>query len=160
VKFVKNKSGKTILKVEPLIEVTSPGLSIIHSDNIKTKKDLKKVFETGKKIWEARAKSRGDLADPPPEKANRLPGLLCTNCEAFIYSSYRHDFKVCKCFELTQGTQMIAIDGGFDYCKITGNGNDMVHAELDVNTWKVYAEPYKKGVIKVKARFKNLIPEV
>lgn len=159
-RLVKNKAGQTIIRTDDLVEATSLGVSIIHSAGIKTKKDLRKVFDVGKKIWEVRAKHRGEFSDPPPERLDRLPGLLCKNCESFIYSSHRHDFKVCGCFDITGGTQFIAIDGGFDYVKITGDMNRMVHAELDVSTWKVYAEPYIRGKVETTERFKTLHPEV
>ena len=38
----------------------------------------------------------------------------CLKCGETIYSLYRHDFVKCKC-------GAIAIDGGFDYCRIIGD---------------------------------------
>ena len=42
----------------------------------------------------------------------------CKKCGDLIWSSYRHDMVWCKC-------GAIAIDGGEDYCRLTGNLDDM-----------------------------------
>ena len=44
--------------------------------------------------------------------------LRCKKCGDIITSDERHDMNWCKC-------GAIAIDGGDDYCKITGNPEDM-----------------------------------
>ena len=43
--------------------------------------------------------------------------LKCTKCGAIIESKYRHDMVWCDC-------GAIAIDGGSEYTKITGNNGD------------------------------------
>lgn len=45
------------------------------------------------------------------------PRMKCTKCGDVIQSTYRHDFKWCKC-------GAVAIDGGDSYTKITGNPGD------------------------------------
>ena len=44
--------------------------------------------------------------------------LKCKKCGDIIQSKHRHDMVWCKC-------GAIAIDGGNDYCKITGNSDDI-----------------------------------
>ncbi len=43
--------------------------------------------------------------------------IKCNKCGEIIESEYRHDFKVCKC-------GAVAVDGGKDYLKRTGNRED------------------------------------
>ena len=43
-----------------------------------------------------------------------VEGLKCNKCSDIIYSSYRHDFRQCKC-------QECFIDGGRDYTRFGGN---------------------------------------
>jgi hypothetical protein len=43
----------------------------------------------------------------------KLIGIRCLKCGDIIYSRARHDFHYCSC-------GAIAIDGGFDYLKISG----------------------------------------
>jgi len=44
-------------------------------------------------------------------------GIKCKKCGAQIYSRARHDFRWCPC-------EAVAIDGGVDYTKVTGNPED------------------------------------
>lgn len=44
--------------------------------------------------------------------------LRCKKCGDIIQSTHRHDMVWCKC-------GAVAIDGGDDYCKVTGNLEDM-----------------------------------
>ncbi len=43
--------------------------------------------------------------------------IKCLNCEDVIKSTYRHDFKFCKCGS-------VAVDGGLDYLKRVGHSHD------------------------------------
>lgn len=43
--------------------------------------------------------------------------IRCKKCGDIIESKYRHDFVVCKC-------GAVAVDGGHDYLKRTGNYED------------------------------------
>jgi hypothetical protein len=43
--------------------------------------------------------------------------IRCKKCGDVIVSKHRHDYRTCKCGK-------IAIDGGSDYTKITGNRED------------------------------------
>lgn len=47
------------------------------------------------------------------------PRIRCTSCKDIIRSSHRHDFVWCKC-------GAIAVDGGSDYTRITGNAWEFV----------------------------------
>ena len=44
--------------------------------------------------------------------------LRCKKCGDIIQSTHRHDMVWCKC-------GAVAIDGGDDYCKVSGNLDDM-----------------------------------
>jgi hypothetical protein len=48
-------------------------------------------------------------------------GIKCKNCGDIIFSRARHDFRECSCFENSEYNKGCAIDGGFDYCKISGS---------------------------------------
>ena len=73
----------------------------------------------------------------------KIDALECNNCHSVIFSRARHDFRWCAC-------KRIAIDGGFDYCKISGNPQDVgyVSFELDVtkeqlhNDWSKIKNKY------------------
>ena len=58
----------------------------------------------------------------------QVTGLKCKKCGETIVSKHRHDMRWCKC-------GACAIDGGRDYCKITGNESDfeIVRVELPGN---------------------------
>ena len=45
--------------------------------------------------------------------------LKCLSCGDVIYSKHVHDMVWCKC-------KKIAIDGGDDYCKVTGDEADYI----------------------------------
>lgn len=51
-------------------------------------------------------------------------GLRCLKCGSEIFSTHVHDFKRCEC-------GAIAVDGGFDYHKWTGEREDFVEIEKD-----------------------------
>lgn len=44
-------------------------------------------------------------------------GIRCLKCKANIFSMFRHDFKYCPC-------GAVAVDGGFDYTRVSGNRED------------------------------------
>jgi hypothetical protein len=45
----------------------------------------------------------------------------CLNCRSIIESKHAHDFVACMCFENSENTSGIYIDGGTEYKKIGGN---------------------------------------
>lgn len=51
--------------------------------------------------------------------------IKCNKCNNTIYSRATHDFHWCPCGSC-------AVDGGFDYFKITGNPNDFETTKLNV----------------------------
>jgi len=52
-------------------------------------------------------------------------GIYCKNCDEFIYSVYRHDFRYCKCGKCF-------VDGGRDYLRC--GGEDFGTAKIDFLT--------------------------
>ena len=52
--------------------------------------------------------------------------IKCRKCSDIIESKHRHDMVWCKC-------GAIAIDGGNDYCKITGSLDDVIFMDKDGN---------------------------
>lgn len=46
-----------------------------------------------------------------------VDGLKCKKCGYIVYSRARHDMRYCEC-------KAVAIDGGRDYLKVTGNLED------------------------------------
>ena len=41
-----------------------------------------------------------------------VEAVKCLKCKTIVFSRARHDFRSCKCGE-------VSIDGGFDYCKLS-----------------------------------------
>jgi hypothetical protein len=52
-----------------------------------------------------------------------VPGLRCFSCGDVIFSRARHDYRSCSCGK-------IAIDGGFDYVKVSGDPENFVFVQL------------------------------
>lgn len=52
-------------------------------------------------------------------------GIKCKKCGDEIYSEYRHAFVWCNC-------HAVAVDGGNDYLKITGNEKDYETIEKEI----------------------------
>lgn len=50
--------------------------------------------------------------------------LRCIKCGSIIESLSRHDLRKCSCGK-------ISIDGGDDYCKMSGDPNDILVAQED-----------------------------
>jgi hypothetical protein len=59
-----------------------------------------------------------------------INGIYCINCNKAYYSVTRHDMHYCECGK-------IAIDGGRDYLKITGNMEDYKTCSINLLTQKV-----------------------
>ena len=57
-----------------------------------------------------------------PENKMRGIKIKCKHCGDIIQSKHRHDFVTCSC-------GAIAIDGGTDYARITGNKEDWEYVE-------------------------------
>lgn len=55
----------------------------------------------------------------------KINAIKCKNCGNVIYSRTTHDFRWCDC-------NKCAIDGGFEYIKITGNPGDWERADVFV----------------------------
>ena len=51
-------------------------------------------------------------------------GIKCNICGDELFSMHRHDFRWCKC-------GLVAVDGGNDYFKITGNQENWTIIEKD-----------------------------
>ena len=51
--------------------------------------------------------------------------IECKKCKDIIYSRCRHDMRWCSCGSC-------AIDGGFDYLKVTGNFEDFNHKTINL----------------------------
>ena len=79
----------------------------------------------------------------------RVSAIKCKHCKDTIFSRCRHDFRWCSC-------EKVAIDGGFDYIKVTGDGEDYemvnnfeieyVSKEELYDDWNSYRDKY--GLIK------------
>ena len=67
----------------------------------------------------------------------KVTGIKCGKCNQIIYSRHRHDYHYCHC-------NNVAIDGGRDYTKVTGDMFTLV--EIDVNATEAELEKdYAKG---------------
>jgi hypothetical protein len=55
----------------------------------------------------------------------KVCGLKCLKCQDVIFSRTRHDYRSCTCC-------LIAIDGGFDYLKISGNTGTFQIVEINL----------------------------
>lgn len=53
----------------------------------------------------------------------KINALICSICEDVVYSRARHDMRLCSCGAL-------AVDGGFDYMKVSGYPDKMTEMEL------------------------------
>ena len=69
----------------------------------------------GRKCWINRNK----------EPSMKVNAIKCKNCNTIIYSRATHDFHWCPCGRC-------AIDGGFEYIKITGDRRDWEFVEYGV----------------------------
>lgn len=56
-------------------------------------------------------------------------GIKCSKCEDVIYSTHRHDYRLCECKECF-------VDGGRDYLRC--GGGELVKIDLIENTWNYY----------------------
>lgn len=48
----------------------------------------------------------------------------CKNCGEIVESKNRHDFVGCSCYNESGGRRGIAVDGGTDYLRRSGNLDD------------------------------------
>lgn len=74
-----------------------------------------------------------------------VKGIRCLTCNDVIYSRSRHDFRWCSCHSC-------AVDGGFDYLKITGNPENWQFEQIDIlrnkdedNVKRILFEDWNKG---------------
>ena len=59
----------------------------------------------------------------------KVNAIQCNSCKDIIYSRTRHDYHWCSC-------KSCAIDGGFDYVKIIGDGNSFKSIEIEIDKTK------------------------
>lgn len=59
----------------------------------------------------------------------KINAIQCDKCGDIVYSRARHDMRWCNCGE-------IAIDGGFDYTKISYIASSPKRVEIEVNATK------------------------
>lgn len=59
----------------------------------------------------------------------KVSAIKCKKCGDIIYSRTVHDFRTCTC-------EACFIDGGFDYCRIGGNLDDIEDVEVNVEATK------------------------
>lgn len=69
----------------------------------------------------------------------KVKGVICLKCRDTVFSRARYDFRRCTC-------EAIAVDGGFDYLRVLGNGRDFNYVELvlDVSKEELYDDWNKK----------------
>ena len=68
----------------------------------------------------------------------KIKAVKCLICNHVIYSRHRHDFRYCPC-------KNTAIDGGFDYVKISGENWEGTDIEIDVSK-EILLKDYADGV--------------
>jgi hypothetical protein len=84
----------------------------------------------------------------------KIHALTCKKCKYTIFSRARHDYRVCKC-------GACSIDGGFDYCKVSGHVKNFLWSAIDIkvteeelyNDWNKAIDKYG---IHTKAEIKKL----
>ncbi len=59
----------------------------------------------------------------------KINAIKCPSCGDIIYSRARHDMRWCNCGE-------VAIDGGFDYAKVSYTTSSPERVEIEVNATK------------------------
>lgn len=60
----------------------------------------------------------------------KVEGIECLKCGDKVWSRHAHDFRWCKCGK-------VAIDGGRQYTKITGDSSDYKQVQLYVKPKRV-----------------------
>ena len=72
-----------------------------------------------------------------------VKAIKCNKCKDIIYSRYKHDFRWCSC-------ESVAIDGGFDYLKATGNIQDIKLLNLNIKNCdkQILMQDYNKKLNK------------
>jgi len=59
----------------------------------------------------------------------KISAIQCDKCGDIIYSRARHDMRWCNCGD-------IAIDGGFDYAKVSYRASSPKRVEIEVDATK------------------------
>lgn len=73
---------------------------------------------------------------PLMEQPLIVAALLCKSCNHAVFSRCRHDMRWCKC-------RSIAIDGGFDYCRVLSKEDaqmDQIQLEIPVSKRDLYLD--------------------
>jgi len=66
--------------------------------------------------------------------------VRCNKCDDYIYSANRHDFKTCKCGN-------ISVDGGMDYLRRVGKGiSDRTYTDMSMEMSDEAVQACKKAV--------------
>ena len=63
----------------------------------------------------------------------KVAAIKCPQCGDTIYSRATHDMRGCTC-------GAVAIDGGFDYIKVSGHYTGLVHLEVKATKAQLYAD--------------------
>jgi len=65
----------------------------------------------------------------------KVNALKCAMCGDIVYSRARHDMRHCSC-------GAVAIDGGFDYCKLSYDpavkGNELMEVQVEATKKQLY----------------------
>ena len=76
-------------------------------------------------VWDNLLKGvNPDNAKPKVKKSKYLNTIQCTNCNDILVSLDRHDYRTCKCGN-------VSLDGGDDYCKVNfSNPSDVKRLKI------------------------------
>ena len=77
--------------------------------------------------------------------------VRCKKCNTIIESKYRHDFVGCKCWNKSNGKEGVAVDGGQDYLKRSGdvdNCEDLSEVLFQKPSWSKLWEDVKRWRMK------------
>jgi hypothetical protein len=64
------------------------------------------------------------------EKICNVTGIYCIGCEEVVYSPNRHGMIYCEC-------KKVAVDGGSDYLRISGNVGDYLVCDINLMTQEI-----------------------
>ena len=82
--------------------------------------------------------------------STKVNAIQCLHCHDIIYSCVDHDYHPCSC-------GAVAIDGGFDYIRVTGDPSKILSLIIHIpvskeelyNDWNTLDKPRRYGCIKV-----------
>ena len=90
----------------------------------------------------------------------KITAFRCPKCKDIVFSRARHDYRNCSCGE-------IAVDGGFDYCKLAFITEPPKPVELEIDVtkkelyddWNFINKKDKYGLLK-KGRKRKWVKEI